>query len=280
MATKTWIGTDAGNAGDINTAANWSPSGVPVSTDDVVLPAITQSMSAGLDQSAVTWASFREDPGYSGSIGHSGEYLQVKVSGRATFQGEGTGYVDFQSAGGGGHVVVNRPRTSRLYLQGDMDAYLSAGCVDWNSGTIALLMIEQMLRESDVELALISPTVTAAHQQSGTVNLKGAAILTAWYLNRGALTAIGGISPTITDVEMRGGLFVHRTDVTQTDLRIYGGEADLTQDTRAKIITNCEVHSGGTLNARTTAQNITFTNGIAVYGSAVVKTDVYDTITY
>jgi hypothetical protein len=37
MATKLWVGTDSGNEGDYSTAANWSPSGVPVATDDVIL---------------------------------------------------------------------------------------------------------------------------------------------------------------------------------------------------------------------------------------------------
>ena len=53
MATKIWVGTDSGNEGDINTAANWSPSGVPVATDDVYFENSSQSVTDGL----ATWAA-------------------------------------------------------------------------------------------------------------------------------------------------------------------------------------------------------------------------------
>ena len=49
MATKLWVGTDSGNEGDLNVAANWSPSGVPSGGDDVVFRDSDQDADTSLD---------------------------------------------------------------------------------------------------------------------------------------------------------------------------------------------------------------------------------------
>lgn len=52
FAQKTWIGAGAGGAGtDFNTGSNWSPAGVPVSTDNVVI-AITSDATITLSANA------------------------------------------------------------------------------------------------------------------------------------------------------------------------------------------------------------------------------------
>jgi Secretion system C-terminal sorting domain len=49
---KTWVGAGAGGAGtDFNTASNWSPSGVPVATDNVII-AITSSATITMSANA------------------------------------------------------------------------------------------------------------------------------------------------------------------------------------------------------------------------------------
>jgi hypothetical protein len=81
MATKLWVGTDSGNEGDYSTAANWSPSGVPVATDDVILANSSQDITAGLDQSAVALTSFTVDLSYTGLIGSSdSDFLEIAAS--------------------------------------------------------------------------------------------------------------------------------------------------------------------------------------------------------
>ena len=67
MATKIWIGTDV----DWATAGNWSPSGVPASTDNVYLENSSQSITSGLNQSAVTLASLNIDQSFTGSLGNA-----------------------------------------------------------------------------------------------------------------------------------------------------------------------------------------------------------------
>ena len=66
MATKKiWIGADAA----WSTASNWSPTGVPASTDHVYLENSSQSITSGLDQSAVTLGSLNIDQSFTGSLG-------------------------------------------------------------------------------------------------------------------------------------------------------------------------------------------------------------------
>lgn len=68
MANKTWVGTDTGNEGDWGTAANWSPSGVPVATDDVRIPAGSNAITGTLNQSAVALGDVIVEEGYTAAI--------------------------------------------------------------------------------------------------------------------------------------------------------------------------------------------------------------------
>ncbi len=68
MADKLWVGTDSGNEGDWSVAANWSPSGVPASADDVYLRDSSQAVTAGFAQSAVTLDSLNIAQSFTGQI--------------------------------------------------------------------------------------------------------------------------------------------------------------------------------------------------------------------
>ena len=75
MATKTWIGTD----GAWGTAGNWSPSGVPVSSDDVYITSGSDNID-GSDQSAVTLGRLVVGPKFTGDIATSGTKLQINAT--------------------------------------------------------------------------------------------------------------------------------------------------------------------------------------------------------
>ena len=98
MAKKIWVGGSSGNEGNYGTAANWSPSGVPVASDDVVIPSGSQSITDGLDQSAVSLSSFTVSSGYTGSIGSSEGSLQIAAS-KVVLDCAGTNvYIDADTA--------------------------------------------------------------------------------------------------------------------------------------------------------------------------------------
>ena len=69
MANRTWTGEDSANPNDWSLAANWREGSVPINADDVFLIDNATSITAGLDQSAVTLASLNIDLSYTGNIG-------------------------------------------------------------------------------------------------------------------------------------------------------------------------------------------------------------------
>jgi len=94
MALKTWLGGDASGTTNWGVHANWTPSGVPVANDVVVVPAAAgYAISVGLDQSAVAIDSFEVEEGYSYDIGTTTEFLQISVT------GSGTKYMKYAGVG-------------------------------------------------------------------------------------------------------------------------------------------------------------------------------------
>ena len=117
MAVKIWTGaTD----GDWSVAGNWSPSGVPASTDDVIISAAyTVSITAGLNQSAVTLNSLTVEEGYSGAIGSKSADLQIATD-ALTFQGSGVAYIDL-----GSNAVDPVINGTASYSTGESGLYLT-----------------------------------------------------------------------------------------------------------------------------------------------------------
>ena len=85
MATKIWVGTDSGNEGDWDTAANWQDveggsTTVPATGDDVIIQG-EQDITGNLDSAPTDLASLVIGQDYTGKIGiHSDgidEPLQV-----------------------------------------------------------------------------------------------------------------------------------------------------------------------------------------------------------
>lgn len=91
MASAVWVGTDSGNEGDVNTAANWSPSGVPGSGDDIYFTGGSQDVDTNLATlTAVNVASINVGPDYTGNIGADGSPLEVANCTTIRFRGGGS----------------------------------------------------------------------------------------------------------------------------------------------------------------------------------------------
>jgi len=89
MAVRTWEGSDNSTPYDWSVAGNWAENSVPVSTDEVVIPAGSQKITAGLNQSAVTLAGLTVERGYDQDIGAADGMLQVGLSAQATIETSG-----------------------------------------------------------------------------------------------------------------------------------------------------------------------------------------------
>lgn len=117
---KIWVGDDVGNEGDINTAANWSPAGVPVATDLVYFRNSSQNCDVGLATwAAVALGSITIDQSFTGEIGTTAAYLQ-HLSTTVTI---------------GGYTTASRPNGSGLIK---LDSGAAVCIIEiLNSGTAA-----------------------------------------------------------------------------------------------------------------------------------------------
>lgn len=98
MTTKYW---DGSTDGDLNTAANWTPSGVPTASDDIIFDArTTQAADTNMDTfDSVDLGSLTTQSGYAAAIGSSTAPFEFECSaGRVYLAGTGTSY--FQCDGG------------------------------------------------------------------------------------------------------------------------------------------------------------------------------------
>lgn len=98
MATKIWLSTSNGNLG---TTGNWT-GGTPVSGDDVIFPAGTPAVTAGLTSlntatlsGALGKVVFEE--GYTGAVGTTSANMQFTCT-RFDFKGSGVAYIDLQAS--------------------------------------------------------------------------------------------------------------------------------------------------------------------------------------
>lgn len=92
MATKYW---DGSIDGDLNTAANWTPSGVPGAGDDLVFDGrTTQDVDGSLSTFAtVDLGSITIESGYTGDIGAVATPMEFECNGTVYVAGTGTYYL-------------------------------------------------------------------------------------------------------------------------------------------------------------------------------------------
>jgi len=78
MAIKIWVGTDTGNEGDLDTGANWSPSGKPAAGDDVYFTDSSQAVSSGsLDVGTTGLASCHFEQSFTGAVGTESSFIRI-----------------------------------------------------------------------------------------------------------------------------------------------------------------------------------------------------------
>lgn len=92
MTTKYW---DGSTDGDLNVAANWTPSGVPTAADDLVFDGRT---TVDVDTNMETFAtvdlgSVTIESGYTGDIGAVDDPMEFEVNGTVYVAGTGTYYL-------------------------------------------------------------------------------------------------------------------------------------------------------------------------------------------
>jgi hypothetical protein len=282
MATKIWVGGDSGNENDWNTAANWSPSGVPAANDDVVVPAAAANDIDGYDASAVSLSSFRVEVGCTIAIGSAATDLQLDVGGTGDstvyLAGTGTMYLDIDNAaridvakaGSGAaagsynlHLVgldndaiyvapsgsasrISLAAGSGETLESD-DVVITNGIVEIGSG------VTKKDGASAIPLRMSGGTVEA-NCPLGTVNKTG-----------GSLTCEDGAVAAINE---DGGTTYYKSGGTLTTLRVgEGGTFDASGCLGGATITNAYLYEAASL--KDPLRKLTLTNGVELVRTTI-----------
>jgi hypothetical protein len=286
MATKVWVGTDSGNEGDYGVAANWSPSGVPVATDDVIIANSSQDITGTLDQSAVALTSFTIDQSYTGVIGTSdSDFLEIAASTviigqrrstTGTFAGSKRLNLDFGSSTAAQITVhdtastaldTNRQPLRIRAVNASTDLHVIAGSLSVsddssNSSTLGDINVESgsVNVGEGVTLTNVTQSGGIIHNNSsiaGTAKIKGGTYNQ--YDNTSA--------STIATLTMSDGVVNHYATGTITTVNLNGGTLDLTKTQRSKTVTTLTADAGAVLV--TDSGTVTITNEIALASNTV-----------
>lgn len=269
MATRTWIGTDSGNEGDWDTAANWSGAAVPVDGDDVYFENSSQGVTEGFDQADIALASLNIGQSFTGAIGDADDYLDIGAAAVRIGYWDGPG---------------NRPNGSgRIKLNLDDDDNTAATVIIEDTGTptdadlpsVQLLLIGAStveIRKGSAGVACApgeTSVLTSAHV-GYTTNISGDAdLLIGAGCTITTITKTGGDlilkcavttltnddgdlmttgSGAITTVNVNGGTAVLNAIGTIAALNVQdSGIADFTKSAQARTVTTPKVDPSGTI---------------------------------
>jgi hypothetical protein len=253
MADKIWSGRDAGNEGDLATAANWTPSGVPAAGDNVLFPKGAFNVTANFDE--LSTASLTGALGvvifddYDGAAGDADNYVQFTCS-RLEYAATGVSYINIEAS-----AIGPRIRGTGSGGQGDYGLYLlgsAIGTLDLMGGSVAVAPLNTQTSAittarvigSTAELRLGSGvTLTTYYQNDGTGAIHCAAT---------TVTAYGGTITTrevgaITTINNRGATIFPNSTGTITTLNADGGLTDFMTSAAARTVTTLKQNPRGSV---------------------------------
>lgn len=273
--------TTPSSPNDWGLADNWSGGAVPITGDDVIVPANRPDVLYGLAQSGVTLASLdvagniglpdRNARGYSE---YRATYLAVSAT---ALRVRGGNRVRINTGSNATGVVVYDTGTP---LDQDGRAFLWKGAhatntVDVVAGSVGLADLAgetatvatlRVGADSDGRAPDVRGgpglTLTTLSQAGGVVVLQAG--LTTVTKTAGALTIIGPAGTNVTTVNNDGGDFIYQAVGTIGTLRVSdGGLADFSRDPRARNVTDTTVYAGAEL--RDPFRTVTWTNPIVLH---------------
>ena len=290
MANRTWQGGTAGSEGDWATAGNWKEGAVPVAADDVIIANTSQSITDGLDQSAVALTSITIDQSFTGVIGSSSsDFLQIAAStatigqkraSRGTFTGSKRLNLDFGSSTACQISIYNTASSSRDVNRDPLriKAVNASTDIKVYGGTLAISDdSDNSSTIGDIEInnsgsVTIGESVTLSNvtQNGGTLNLYSS-VATLANIKGGSFNHYDGTTAstiatlTISD----GGIVNHNATGTITTCNLNGGTLDVTGTQGSKTITTLTADKDATFITDTAT--VTLTNDIALASSTKMQ---------
>ena len=270
MATKVWLGNDSGNEGNLSTAANWSPSGVPTNGDDIIFDENGQAITAGYTAIASVAAdTIQILAGANYAFGTAADYVQ--------FQASGGVWIDSRNISGGLHLsggsatvvnIINAPKTEgTLSMSGEVDL----SNVGFQAGHITLVLDPDFATHSrPTTLSASAKILAGATLDIGaSVTLNGGTLagrLTSvvnagtWTVERGGYASVSGTATSAWVIN--GGIVTHAGTGNVTALTGTNGGRFSHIDTAAYALgSSSQVVIDGTFSLDAGAR-ATVTNGV------------------
>jgi len=273
MATKEWLGDDAGHEGEVGWAANYEPAGVPTHGDDLWFRESSQDADEQLGALiGVHLRSIRIEQSYTGLIGTAEAYLETMADevhiGRHDGPGSpaGSPRIKLDLFGGSGSLFsgsfgakpkvyvydtatnpqeANLPPVRLLVDDPDAELHVRKGRVGVavEPGEASVLGTLRMSWESSVEgdaEVIVGEGVAGlalVDKQGGSLILRcGAVLVRNW---AGELVTQG--SGAIPSLYAEGGKLWPESSGLITGLYAYGGNVDFTRSGIARNVTNLQV---------------------------------------
>lgn len=251
MADKTWYGLDAGNEGELNTAANWVPSGVPASGDNVRFPAGSPSVTDDLDALKTATLSGALgvvvfEPGFTGTVGDSSTYMQFTCT-RLEFHGRGQAFIDIEAS-----AIIPRIFATANAIEGQRGLYLKGSAmtgVDVSGGNVGLAYrhgettsattVRIIGEDADVDMGP-GLTTTTVYQTAGTTLQRCASTTTTVYGGTWKSREVGAI----TTLNARGGNLFPESSGTVTTMNCDGGVSDFTKSSVPRTVSTLKRNPG------------------------------------
>lgn len=263
MATKYW--TNANANGDWSVAGNWSPSGVPVTGDDVFIEQGSDAIIAGLNQTAVNLASLRIS--FMGSIGTSTTPLTISCSGNVVITGGGSMYKINAGTSGISKLIFNPKMNSNCFLGGGTFTTVEAarvGLLDIDAACVVTNLYANgcgiTIGANATAITLIENTLSVMQSYRGVTTLRVGP--SASYTSKGTAAAIG-----TSTVEPMGRLNHQSQSTITTSIVKPDGIATAVGNVYAFTVTNRTNYVGYAANFdKGETARITFTNAVSAIG--------------
>ena len=244
MTDKIWTGVTDGDYGN---SANWSPTGIPTTSDSVYLTAdYLVDITAGLDQSGVAIDKFVVD-GFTGKIGSLAlGYLQIDPD-SFSFNGSDVSFIDIGSAAIDLDIrgTTSGGTTRGLYLKGSAIAVLSlirgnVGLANQYGETSTAATIRVL---GGTLFCGTGASLTTPDSYGGTTNLK--ASVTTLNVYSGTITTSSAAA--ITTLNGFGGSVTHNGSGAITTANLEGATLDLTDSGLVRTVTTLNLKAKGSI---------------------------------
>lgn len=272
MAETNWTGGAAD--GNIDTAGNWD-NGVPGAGSDVNILRGDDDILSGMNQSAISWASFKYGDDFDGTLGTPSAPLLVNTVTDFRYSGVNSKSFNFQpSAVTQGIILGTHPAAYSCYLLGGTWALLGislAKALRLGSSLIATKTIFGHAGNPSLDVVArveSGATLTLVHMAGGQItSLAALGTIRLW---GGLFDQCGSSTGDITAAHIHGGRFkFNAPGATCIEANALGGTFDCRDDSSAKTITNCSAEPGGRLLLINGPDTVVCTNPPKNYGGVV-----------